>query len=873
MVFQAQAGIVGLSVIPGSASFLFASVVFFPLSTSTRVSWNSSHPWEVRVGALSPRIAEFGHRVVFYSHRSLTVVTEKGSLRCPLSGVCGCGAETAGFPCRSAVPLCERHLFDGALSPRILTFSSKRPMVSAGFSSSLRFVQWRFKGSNTPYAPVSLPLPVFCGEIRAFLKKQTGLEATPQLDALLFLESDPSNPLSDLFPLRHPCSLLLQRTSAAEAQAALDIADRAFHRQKDSTPAVTDIVRSASVGDFHDVSAEKESGSKQLAPSLNGSRATPNVVTPARTDQVDPSSSSGGLSLSTREVPFASGGSALEGETGESANNDEEDEAALLQAVIEQHAEHRGPQTSSSQAVAGGGFASSEGRFSAGYSSGFGRGRGWGFSAGRGYQAPSLGASAAGAAQTAFGVGRGAVGSNLPTAAGYVPVGEDYICHMCGERGHHIRNCTRSNDPRHQKKIRPATGIPSSFLRDISVDDIPRYAEVYIRKDGSFAVMKNAKQMSSLSYFSSDLDTKIERHVGSSDVAAHLKCPLCGLLFSQPVATPCCGESFCRGCLLRVLHPSRGGTGGFFPGGSGFAGDSEKNSAKKSGGCPSCGRSIDLRDVLCNTALQKSVDAIVRSTSSFKEPDATESARPPFPPLSTVPSVSGRVAPSASSSQRTANGGGVARDVSSSAVSSCAAPHASNSPVASSGASGGEPCAMAEEREEKREKKEGSNDVVAAGTVGVWCASGEASSVKTEHVEREVSCPRDAVALKDVVGTQTPSEPDPSKRAPGAALVEPAAASAPSNDSLDRNSAPGDHGNDTQGGNTVGSSATKGRLPEEAQSGLPPGVDLQELEEQHIFAAAYIAQYLQRRREKRKRRRILKICDGRPEGMEKANQR
>ncbi|CBZ55867.1 hypothetical protein NCLIV_062930 [Neospora caninum Liverpool] len=749
-------------------------------------------------------------------------------------------------------------------------------MASAAFSSSPRSVQWRFKGSSTPYSPVSLPLPVFCGEIRAYLKAQTGLEATPQLDALLFLESDPSTPLSDLLPLRQPCSLLLQRTSAAEAKAALEVADRAFHQQKRADPGARESAASAGAS-RNDVSAER--GSRQTPPLAERSAAGAgrSERVPAAYDLGgDPLSTSGELSAPTGRLPSSAADPSVERRNADSANNDEEDEAALLHAVIEQHAEHRGPQASSSQATSSA-FGSSDGsRFSAGFYSGaagLGRGRGWGFGAGRGFQAPSLGhgsAAGPGAPAPGYAVGRGSVGAGLPGGGGYVPVGEDYICHMCGERGHHIRNCTRSNDPRHQKKIRPATGIPSSFLRDISVEEIPRYAEVYIRKaspahggqrggsrtlpdanrssavdgDGSFAVMKNAKQLSSLSYFSSDLDTKIERHVGSSDVAAHLKCPLCGLLFSQPVATPCCGETFCRGCLLRALHPSRG-TAGLFAGSSGLPGDSGLPK-KLGGGCPSCGQAIDLRDVLCNTALQKSVDAIVRSTSSFKEPGDTESTRPAFPAaVSTVPGVSGRgvAASSGGSVQRTA--GVSTGDVSSGVRSGDVAEKGEKKDPATceflTDRGDGQrltPSALTKTGasvETKEENKEnGSSDVKGDGSGGACCPSGEACSVKTELVEREV-CPRDGVALKDTVGTQAASgEPDPLKNtALGATLLQIAAASTtPADDSMNRENVPGDHGNGTQGQGSVGcSEVTTGGPATEALTGLPPGVDLQELEE------------------------------------------
>ncbi|PFH38340.1 hypothetical protein BESB_006810 [Besnoitia besnoiti] len=823
-------------------------------------------------------------------------------------------------------------------------------MVSVASSSALRSVQWRFKGSNTPYSPLSLPLPVFCGEIRAHLKAQTGLGATPQLDALLFFASDPSTPLSDLLPLRRPCSLLLQRTSAAEAKAALEVADRVLQQQQKTEPGLGDIpAHSSAPGESRgDASSTLDSVSRPVGPALSSARgsgvgAGPNDAASSSSFVYGGPQASAGQVHSSLSFPVAS----FEGpQDVDRGNNDEEDEAALLQAVIEQHAEHRGPQTSGSAGPCGaaGGFGSADGSrgFSGGFypagAGGFGRGRGWGFGVGRGLQGPPMGthgpgltpATAGGLAGAPYAVGRGgAVGlgmSNVPGGPGYVPVGEDYICHMCGERGHHIRNCSRSNDPRHQKKIRPATGIPSSFLRDITVDEIPRYAEVYIRKDGSFAVMKNAKQLSSLSYFSSDLDTKIERHVGSSDVAAHLKCPLCSLLFSQPVLTPCCGETFCRGCLLRALHVARGGAAGGAFGGS-SAGSSHNGFSKKpGGGCPSCGQAIDLREVLSNTALQKSIDAIVRSTSSFKEPgDDTQSTRPTLTAaLSSTTSVSGSgVLTSATGSvQRAApNGVSLGGDIvsSGSSLSAASVAHsASKRAIASSSCGTGDPCLIMEKGEKKdplmggelhtewgkglraatsfvsapknpssvnavkkEEDKENMSieGVMRDGSAGAISPMREAYSVQSEHVESEASCPDESAALKGATGMQ-PSRSDDGDastcRASGNESVEAASTSAtPANGfNMDGKNLRGDPRNGTYGEGSVGSSGPTngGPGPEEAESGLPPGVDVEELQEQQAFADVYITQYLQRRREEKKKRRMRKRAHDECKEEKKAKQ-
>lgn len=65
-----------------------------------------------------------------------------------------------------------------------------------------------------------------------------------------------------------------------------------------------------------------------------------------------------------------------------------------------------------------------------------------------------------------------------------------YICHMCGNPGHNIKDCTIVDGRRCEKKIRSATGIPVNFLRSIRQDEIQNYKEVYILK-GMIAVLVN----------------------------------------------------------------------------------------------------------------------------------------------------------------------------------------------------------------------------------------------------------------------------------------------------------------------------------------------------------------------------------------------
>ncbi|KAK9461115.1 DWNN domain-containing protein [Lipomyces oligophaga] len=48
-----------------------------------------------------------------------------------------------------------------------------------------------------------------------------------------------------------------------------------------------------------------------------------------------------------------------------------------------------------------------------------------------------------------------------------------YVCHRCGQRGHWIQACPTNNDPQFEgRKVKPTTGIPKSFLKTVSKDEL-----------------------------------------------------------------------------------------------------------------------------------------------------------------------------------------------------------------------------------------------------------------------------------------------------------------------------------------------------------------------------------------------------------------
>lgn len=177
----------------------------------------------------------------------------------------------------------------------------------------------------------------------------------------------------------------------------------------------------------------------------------------------------------------------------------------------------------------------------------------------------------------------------------------DYICHMCGERGHHIRVCPKVNEGVSQKKIRPATGIPRSFLRAINFDQEGRlYSEVYCLPDGTFAVLKDAKQLSSTAFLTRTVEDTIGKHMGKSKedtslVRNSLTCPICARLFRYAVLTPCCGETYCQECIINFIRNHMDVASGISP-----------NTIK--GYCPHCSTVISIADLEPNNPIRKSVN-------------------------------------------------------------------------------------------------------------------------------------------------------------------------------------------------------------------------------------------------------------------------
>ncbi|XP_055388801.1 uncharacterized protein LOC129617721 [Condylostylus longicornis] len=228
-------------------------------------------------------------------------------------------------------------------------------------------------------------------------------------------------------------------------------------------------------------------------------------------------------------------------------------------------------------------------------------------------------------------------GTGPPNAI--VPVHANYVCHICGEKGHHIRNCPKGNDPKRQKKVKPSTGLPRSWLQRISEDEIAQCkCDVYSLPDGTFAILKPTATAASAS-IAQPVESKVHQRFGdaSAAIAGHLRCPLCSLLFNDAVLTPCCGETFCRRCLYsRLSSASKDEVGRSGPASRGSdtgGGVSSADRNNVAGQCPSCQEVIRSDELESNKVIQESVEGVLRvgrlteAQSSFQANNKVEKRR------------------------------------------------------------------------------------------------------------------------------------------------------------------------------------------------------------------------------------------------------
>jgi protein MPE1 len=138
------------------------------------------------------------------------------------------------------------------------------------------------------------------------------------------------------------------------------------------------------------------------------------------------------------------------------------------------------------------------------------------------------------------------------------------VCHRCGEKGHWIQGCPTNNDTNYdgRPKFRRTTGIPRSFLKviekpeavgedgKIDVSQLPAGAmytangEWVIAKpdEASWDKFTQKNKISAEQAKELEADQEVMRSRG-------LECALDHKMFTDPVKTPCCGNTYCRTCI------------------------------------------------------------------------------------------------------------------------------------------------------------------------------------------------------------------------------------------------------------------------------------------------------------------------------------
>ena len=149
---------------------------------------------------------------------------------------------------------------------------------------------------------------------------------------------------------------------------------------------------------------------------------------------------------------------------------------------------------------------------------------------------------------------------NRPEHQGPPP--PNYVCHRCAVPGHWIYDCPTqfqqedeagSGDPhkKNEKRVRPTTGIPKSFLQ--SVDKLEDGKNALITSDGKL-VVATANELAwqnSQKFTRKALPSGIDMDM--SKVPDDLKCPICQKVLSDASRVPCCHRVYCSECIDQAL--------------------------------------------------------------------------------------------------------------------------------------------------------------------------------------------------------------------------------------------------------------------------------------------------------------------------------
>ena len=145
-----------------------------------------------------------------------------------------------------------------------------------------------------------------------------------------------------------------------------------------------------------------------------------------------------------------------------------------------------------------------------------------------------------------------------------VPSG-GYRCHRCGEQGHFIQDCPMDESQARQAKTRQARGIPKTFLETVTEAQAAKIGGAFISADGDLVVMKSAGTEERLRMVGPSIDVALQRYFGKpwEEFKTAISCFICQDIVKDPVVTTCCGELFCRTCIMKhfdkVLIATDGG--------------------------------------------------------------------------------------------------------------------------------------------------------------------------------------------------------------------------------------------------------------------------------------------------------------------------
>ena len=178
------------------------------------------------------------------------------------------------------------------------------------------------------------------------------------------------------------------------------------------------------------------------------------------------------------------------------------------------------------------------------------------------------------------------------------PVPDYYICYKCGEKGkHNIKNCPKNNDPNWEGvRVRKTTGIPKSQLKAIAKPDemdmekLPNGTTTYMVNDEGKYVVAVADTKAWEQFQNIKKGENSDRNNGEIAVEdGELKDTQTGMLWKNPVRTPCCGKIYSRKFIEDALIESD------------FT-------------CPNCHKDqIFIDDLLPNDELQKKVDEYMKN--------------------------------------------------------------------------------------------------------------------------------------------------------------------------------------------------------------------------------------------------------------------